>query len=152
MPRSRRWDFLYDRQRQGVKEYLLARFAEELAGELRRWPPDVEWADDRQRARLAEALAPPGPGDAVVALALELARLDLAREHEAAEAVRERRAPRAWPTARDAQQGEVVVQFAIESCLALQEAATGARLRRADLAAALEAVARAFSAGADAPR
>jgi hypothetical protein len=147
MPRSRRWDFLYDRERQGVKEYLLARFAEQLAAELRRWPPEVEWTDDAQRERFAEALAPPRPDEAVVALALELARLDLAREHDAAERVRERRAPSAWPTAREARQGELVLQFAIESCLALQEAATGARLRRADLVTALDAVERAFTVG-----
>ena len=40
--RDRRWDFLYDRQRQPVKAYVLERFAEELAEELRAWPPPFD--------------------------------------------------------------------------------------------------------------
>ena len=50
--RDRRWDFLYDRQRQPVKAYVLGRFAEELARELAAWPPPfVEWVSDELRAR-----------------------------------------------------------------------------------------------------
>ena len=80
--RDRRWDFLYDRQRQPVKAYVLGRFAEELARELAAWPPPfIEWVSDELRARWAAGAAEK-PRDDVVRFALELARLDLLREFE----------------------------------------------------------------------
>ncbi len=83
--RDRRWDFLYDRQRQPVKAYVLERFAEEVARELRAWPPPfVEWVSDELRSRWAVGAEAP-PRDDVLRLALELARLDLAREWDEVE-------------------------------------------------------------------
>ena len=64
--RDRRWDFLYDRQRQPVKAYVLERFAEELRA---RW----------------SAGAAERPREDVLRFALELARLDLLREFEEVE-------------------------------------------------------------------
>jgi hypothetical protein len=39
--RDRRYDWLYERQKQPVKGYILERFAGELAGELAAWPSPV---------------------------------------------------------------------------------------------------------------
>ena len=81
--RDRRWDFLYDRQRQPVREYVVERFAAHLAREIRAWPPPfVDWVSEGLRRRWS-AGAEERPRDEVVRLALELSRLELAREHEA---------------------------------------------------------------------
>ncbi len=140
--RDRRWDFLYDRQRQPVKELLLERFAAELARELREWPPPfVEWVSEELRRRYAAGIAE-RPRDAVLRLALTVARLDLEREHEAIDRLMGSEAGRAWTTPAEAAAGHLVSRFVSERCLALKEWAEGARLTRADLAGAVRAVER----------
>jgi hypothetical protein len=59
--RDRRYDHLYDLQKQPVKEVILSRFADELADRLRAWPPaDLEWLSEDLRKRHAAGLeAPP---------------------------------------------------------------------------------------------
>jgi hypothetical protein len=137
--RDRRWDFLYDRTRQPVREWVVERFAEVLADELRAWPPPlVEWTSDAERARWAEA-AGARPPDAAVRLALEIARLDLGRAWDAAE----RRldaggAVCPTPAARDGVR--LLARFLSERCLDLKEHAEGARLTREDLVRCLDRV------------
>ncbi len=139
--RDRRWDFLYDRQRQPVKAFILARFAEHLADELRAWPPPfVEWVSDELRARWAAGLAA-RPRDEAFRLALELARLDLSREFEAAER-RLAAAGAAAPTPEERAAVHLLVRFLTEKCLGLKEHAEGARLSREDLVRCLELVER----------
>jgi len=120
--RDRRWDFLYDRQRQPVVEYLLERFAERLAGDLSSWPPPLEWVSAELQHRYA---------------AFELARLDLTRELEASERLLDAEGPLSWRGPPETAAGHLLVQFLVESCLALKEAVTGARLTREQLAGAL---------------
>jgi hypothetical protein len=135
VPRDRRWDHLYDRQKQPVKQYLLERFAEELAADLAAWPPPfVEWIPDELRARWAAGMRD-RPREAVVRLALEAARLDLAREFEAVERRLDAERPRLGPGEEEAV--HLLVRFLTEKCLALKEHAEGARLARDDLAGAL---------------
>jgi hypothetical protein len=140
--RDPRWDFLYDRERQPVKAYVLARFAEHLAGELAAWPPPfVEWVSEELRARYALGLAR-RPADEAFRLALTLARLDLRREFEEEERRLTREAPRAWPTPEDAAAGHLLVRFLTEKALALKEYAEGVHLTRDDLVALLDDVER----------
>jgi hypothetical protein len=135
--RDRRWDFLYDRRKQPVKELILERLAEELARDLSAWPPPVEeWVDEALRRRWAAGLAE-RPRDEVVRLALELARLDLARELEAMDRLMETEAPKRWRTPAEEAAGHLLVRFVTEVCLSLKEWAEGARLTRADLARAV---------------
>lgn len=112
MPRDRRWDFLYDREKQPIRSYLLAEFARVLAGEV-------------EAAR---------PAELVLRTALEAARLDLARDWDAAE--------RAVATLPEGDQAgaRALVRELTEACLALQERAEGARLKRPDLVEALRLV------------
>jgi hypothetical protein len=112
VPRDRRWDFLYDREKQPIRAYLLAEFARSLAAEV-------------EEAR---------PPDAVLRIALEAARLDLARDWDGAE-----RAVSALPEG-DRASARALVRELAEACLALQERAEGARLRRPDLVEALRLV------------
>jgi hypothetical protein len=139
--RDRRWDFLYDRQRQPVKAYVLERFAEELAREVAAWPPPfLDWVSDELRARYAAGAAE-RPRDDVVRLALELARLDLLREWEAQERHLRAEAHRLQSPAEEAA-AHLLTIFLTEKCLGLKEYAENVPLARTDLAAALDAVER----------
>jgi hypothetical protein len=134
--RDRRWDFLYDRQRQPVAEFLLERFAERLASDLSGWPPPLEWVSAELEHRYAAGLEA-RPSDDGIRLAFELARLDLTRALETSERLLEAEGPRSWRSPAETAAGHLLVQFLVESCLALKEAATGARLTREGLAEAL---------------
>jgi hypothetical protein len=139
--RDRRWDHLYDRERQPVKAYVLERFAGELARELEGWPPPfVEWVSDELRARWAAGAAE-RPRDDVLRFALEVARLDLVRDFEGVERHLAADAHR-LQTPAEAAALHLLVRLVTEKCLGLKEYAEGARLRREDLAAMLHDVER----------
>jgi len=136
--RDRRWDHLYDLRRQPVKEVILERFAEELAGRIGAWPPpDVEWVTDELRRRWAAGLAGPPRGE-VLRLALELARYDLRREHEAFDEAMRNRAPAACQGPADEAALQLLLLYVTEECLSLKEWAEGAKLTRSDLAGAVD--------------
>jgi hypothetical protein len=140
--RDRRWDHLYDAEKQPTREVILARFAEELADRLRSWPPArVEWVSEELRARHAAGLAAP-PRDEVLRLGLELARLDLLREQEAFDEAMRNRAPLLCRDPGEASALQLLVLYVEEECLSLKEWAEGARLTRPDLAHALDLVER----------
>lgn len=137
MSRDRRWDFLYDRERQPVKDWLLERFAEALAQELRAWPPP--WADavpPELLARHAAGAAAP-LSEAGVRFALLLARLELAREVERVDRLMTGEAPRRWAGPAEAAAGHLLVRLVTERCLELKEQAS-AQLGRDDLARAVQ--------------
>ncbi len=133
--RDRRWDFLYDRQKQPVKTYILERFAEEVAVELGAWPPPfVEWVSEELRARWA-AGAEARPRDEVIRLALEIARLDLLREFE--EVDRRLREDHRLQSPAEHAALHLLVRLLTEKCLGLKEYAEQMKLSRQDLAASL---------------
>jgi hypothetical protein len=139
--RDRRWDFLYDRQKQPVRAYVLERFAEEVAAELQAWPPPfVEWVSDELRARWAAGAAE-RPRDDVLRFALELARLDLLRDFEGVER-RLREDSHRLQTAAEEAAVHLLVRLLTERCLALKEHADRMRLGREDLVASLDLVER----------
>jgi hypothetical protein len=125
--RDRRWDFLHDRQRRPVKEWIVERLGEELAADLSTWPLPLEWTEGAAAQGLDPALSGRPPAT-VMRLALEIARRDLARDFDGAERLAadgaERRAPADQAALR------LVARFVSERCLA--------QLTRADLAAALD--------------
>jgi hypothetical protein len=134
--RDRRWDFLYDRQKQPVKAYVLERFAEELARELSAWPPPfVEWVSEELRRRWAAGAAD-RPRDDVIRFALEIARLDLARAFDEIDRRLAAESHRLTSAAEEAAL-HLLVRLVTEKCLGLKEHAEGARLRREDLVAML---------------
>jgi hypothetical protein len=136
--RDRRWDYLYDRQKQPVKDFILEKFAEQLAGDLSAWPPAfVEWGSEEERARHAAGLEE-RPRDEVLRFSLELARLDLAREYEAYESRMVNERPKRWLTPAEEAAGQLLVTLLTEQCLELKEHASAANLTRADLVRALE--------------
>ncbi|GEJ59367.1 hypothetical protein [Anaeromyxobacter diazotrophicus] len=137
MSRDRRWDFLYDRERQPVKDWLLERFAEALAEELRAWPPP--WADAVPPELLARHAAGTSAAlpEAGVRFALLVARLELAREVERIDRLMAEEAPRRWAGEAEAAAGHLLVRLVTERCLELKEQAA-ARLGRDDLARAVQ--------------
>ena len=140
--RDRRFDHLYDVQKQPVKEVVLSRFAEELADRLRAWPPaDVEWLSEELRRRHGAGLSGP-PRDEVLRLGLELSRLDLLREHEPFDEAMRNRAPLVCQGPADEAALQLLVLYVGEECLSLKEWAEGAKLTRADLARAVDLVER----------
>jgi hypothetical protein len=140
--RDRRWDFLYERQKQPVKAWVLERFAEELGRELLAWPPPfVDWVSEPLRARYAAGAAE-RPREELVRRALELARLDLVREHEVYERVLREDGPGLPRTPAEEAALHLLVLLLTERCLGLKEHADKLRLTRADLAAALGEVER----------
>lgn len=139
--RDRRWDYLYERQKQPVKRYLQERFAEVLAEELAAWPPPVvEWVSDDLRRRWAIGLEA-RPRDEVVRTALELSRLDLQRAFEEIDR-RLRSGELDWRTPEEEAAAHLLVRFVTEKCLALKEHAEGAHLTRADLVEIVDLVER----------
>ena len=142
MPRDRRWDHLYDRQKQPVKVYLLERFAAELAGELAAWPPPfADWVSEELLARHAAGLGA-SPGETALRFALHVARLELRREFSEIDRLMREEAAQRWPAAEEVAAGHLLVRYATERCLALKEQATGSELSREELAGALERVER----------
>jgi len=140
--RDRRYDWLYERQKQPVRQYILEKFADTLAEELKAWPPpELEWEDEAQRRRW-QAGVEARPRDEVVRYALEIARLDLRREFEAIEQKLSGEAASRWQTDAERAAGHLLVRLLTERCLWLKEYADGARLTRDDLVAALELVER----------
>ena len=125
-----------------MKEVIVDRFAEELAARLGAWPPaGVEWVTEELRRRWAAGLEGAPRGE-VLRLALELARLDLLREHEAFDEGMRNRAPGVCRDPADEAALQLLVLYVTEECLALKEWADGARLSRADLAGAVDRVER----------
>ncbi len=136
--RNRRWDHLYDVQKQPVKEVILVRFAEELATRLRAWPPpDVEWLSEDLRLRYAAGLSGP-PRDEVLRLGLELSRLDLLREHDAFDEIMRNRAPAICQGPAEQAALHLLLLYVGEECLSLKDWAEGAKLTRPDLARAVD--------------
>jgi hypothetical protein len=142
--RDRRYDWLYERQKQPVKQYILERFAGELADELRGWPPpDLEWESEALRRRWQAGAEGP-PREAVVRCALALARLDLQREFEAVERSLEDDGGGALRSDGERAAAHLLLRLLTERCLSLKEHAEGAHLTRDDLVAALGLVERAL--------
>ena len=137
--RDKRWDFLYEQGRRPVKEFVLERFAEALAGELRAWPPEnLAWSSEAERARW-EAASAVRPREELFRLALAMARMDLRREFDEAEAHLARAAARLRGKAEE-DLARLLSRALSEACLELKERADRVRLSREDLVAALDAV------------
>jgi hypothetical protein len=134
VPRDRRWDFLHDVRKQPIKGWIVERLADELARDLRSWPPPDDWLAEGSASDRAAALTT-ALDERALRQALQAAQLDLARDFEGAERVLADDAARRAPS--EAAAKRLVARWIVERCLALKEEAEGAHLTRADLADAL---------------
>lgn len=138
--RDKRYDWLYQRQKQPIKQYLLERFAGDLADELAAWPPaDLEWESEALQRRWQVGVER-RPGELVIRYALVLARLDLRREWDEIDRRMLGEADGWWRSPEEKSAGMLLVKLLTERCLWLKEEASGARLTRDDLCGALELV------------
>jgi hypothetical protein len=134
-----RWDFLYDLQKQPIGDWVLDRLAEELAKDIRNFPPAVdEWEGEAVRARFVPLLASGAkPSELAVRTAIWLAQADLRREFEAVDHfMRNGGLDDRLGSAPDRELCQFLWRYLEDKCLAFAEA-THSRFKRADLAEAL---------------
>ena len=80
------YEWLYERQRQPLKEYVLDEVSKRLAQTAQEFPPAIEeWERDAQRQRFEPLLARARgrPREEVLRCALKLYRWELRRDHDA---------------------------------------------------------------------
>ena len=81
-----RWDWLEGVKARALPEVIAEELGKVVAAELASWPLEVEWLDERERARVAHLTE--RPGEAVWRAGFQLARWHLGRDSAAAEAWR----------------------------------------------------------------
>jgi hypothetical protein len=137
-----RWDHILDQKPRELKEYVLEQVAEQLAKDLRDFPPPIEeWLDDALKARYAQVLARTGrPELETYRVACELAREEMLREYELID--RFCRSPeykRLLPGELEEQTAHFITRYLVDSALAFQEHTEG-KFKRADLVGLVEKV------------
>ena len=137
-----RWDRILEQRPQELKDYVLDKVADQLAADLREFPPRIEeWLDETSRARFADVMARLGrpPLDTMRA-GCEMAREEMLREYELID--RFCRSPeyhRLLPDALEQQTAHFVTRYLVDSALAFQEHAKG-KFRRPDLVKLIEKI------------
>jgi hypothetical protein len=137
-----RWDHLADQKPQSIREKVLDLVADELTGEIRRWPPRTEeWLDPALRARFEPVLARPGmPELDTLRVACELSRLELLREFDRIDVFwRSPQKAGLLPSSLEEETAHFLVRWLVESALSLQETLQH-RFRQPELAALVERV------------
>lgn len=136
-----RWDHLYEARQVDLRSYVLDKVADQLAADLRQWPPATGgFLDPREEARFRELLSGPVPPLDAFRVALELARLDLLREHERIERFWDSPVQqRLLPTPRDQDGARFLWRWLVESVLEFQDHGQG-KFKRTDLVALLERI------------
>ena len=134
-----RWDFLYDLKARPIGDWLLDRLAEELAIDIRTFPPQVDaWEDEQARLRFAPLLASGAqPSEMAVRTAIWLAQADMRREFEAVDQfMRGGGIDDRLGSPADRDLCRFLWRYLEDKCLAFAEA-TQSRFKRAELADAL---------------
>jgi hypothetical protein len=134
-----RWDFLRELKARPIGDWLLDRLAEELAKDVRDFPPEIDaWEDEESRKRFAPLLASGAqPSETAVRTAIWLAQADLRREYEAVDQlVKGGGIDNRLGSPADRDLCRFLWRYLEDKCLAFAEA-TQSRFKRADLADAL---------------
>jgi len=137
-----RWDRLADQKPQELREYALGMAADEIADELRTFPPRIEeWSDaalrEKYRAVLSRSTPPP---EATMRVACELARQELLREYDLVDRFFQSGAYRAeLPDDLEEQTAHFLARFLVDSALDFQDFAKG-KFSRRDLVSLVEKV------------
>ncbi|HZX96933.1 MAG TPA: hypothetical protein VFE90_20605 [Myxococcales bacterium] len=137
-----RWDRILEQKPQALKDYVLDRVAEQLAKDLRDFPPPIEeWLDEAVKARYAQVMARTArPELDTYRVACELAREEMLREYELID--RFCRSPefrKLLPDALEEQTAHFMTRYLVDSALAFQEHAQG-KFNRGDLAKLMERI------------
>ncbi len=137
-----RWERILEQKPQELKDYVLDRVADQLAQDLRGFPPPIEeWLDETLRARYAQVLGRAGKPDLeAYRVACEMAREEMLHEYELID--RFCRSPeyqRLLPGELEQQTAHFITRYLVDSALAFQEYAQG-KFRRRDLVTLIEKV------------
>lgn len=137
-----RFDHILDGKPRELKEYVLDQVADELAKDLRAFPPPIdEWLDESLHARYRPVLARQSrPELETFRVACELARRELLRDYELIDRFcRSPEFPRLAPSDLEQQTVHFVTRYLVDSALAFQEFAQG-KFKRAELVTLVEKV------------
>lgn len=139
---SSRWDRILDQKPQAVRDYVLDKVADQLAEDLRNFPPPIEeWLDDALKARYAAVLTRLGrPELETYRVACELAREELLHEYELIDAFcRSLEFRRLLPSEIEEQTAHFMTRYLVDGALAFQEHAQG-KFRRRELVTLIEKI------------
>jgi len=139
---SSRWDRILDQKPQEVRDFVLDKVADQLAEDLRNFPPPIdEWLDESLKARYAAVLTRLGrPELETYRVACELAREELLREYERIDAFcRSLEFKRLLPNALEEQTAHFMTRYLVDGALAFQEHAQG-KFRRSELVTLVEKI------------
>jgi hypothetical protein len=148
-----RWDRLLEQKPISLSEHLANEAARHLSAELRRWPLPIEALEPGASPEVVELLGPesPRPPAEVFMAALQLARWDLEREHEAYDDyMRNGRYLEAGLVEADRPALLLVSRWVLEQLFALSEA-TGGRVNRKSLVSIIELMGRQLASSDSAP-
>lgn len=137
-----RWDRILEQKPQELKDYVLDKVADQLAQDVRDFPPRIdEWLDEALRQRYAGVLARPGrPELDTYRVACEMAREEMLREYELIDRFcRSEEYQKLLPGELEQQTAHFITRYLVDSALAFQEYAQG-KFKRRDLVTLLEKV------------
>jgi hypothetical protein len=135
-----RWDWLAEQKPQELREYALGMAADEIASEMRSFPPAIEeWLDPAEREKYQAVLArPSAPAEPTVRVACELARRELMRDYELVDRFFRSGAYRAeLPDDLEEQTAHFLARFLVDSALDFQQFGKG-KFSRKDLVSLIE--------------
>jgi hypothetical protein len=137
-----RWDYILDQKPRELKDYVLDQVADQLAQDLRNFPPAIEeWLDEALKARYQKVVARLGkPELETYRVACELAREELLREYELIDRFcRSSEYKALLPNDLEEQTAHFMTRYLVDSALAFQEHVEG-KFKRPELVALVEKV------------
>ena len=137
-----RWERILDQKPQELRDYVLDKVADQLADDLRNFPPPIEeWLDDALKSRYARVVARTGrPELETYRVACELAREEMLHEYEKIDAFcRSSEFKRLLPNELEEQSAHFMTRYLVDGALAFQEYG-GDKFRRADLVTLMEKI------------
>jgi hypothetical protein len=137
-----RWERILDQKPQELRDYVLDKVADQLADDLRNFPPPIEeWLDETLKARYAKVISRLGrPELETYRVACELAREEMLHEYEKIDAFcRSPQYKELLPNELEEQSAHFMTRYLVDGALAFQEYADG-KFKRRDLVTLMEKI------------
>jgi hypothetical protein len=137
-----RWDQILEQKPRELRDYVLDQVADQLASDLRKFPPPIEeWLDEGLKARYAKVMTRLGrPELDTYRVACELAREEMLHEYELIDRFcRSDEYRRLLPSELEEQTAHFLTRYLVDSALAFQEHTQG-KFKRRDLITLMEKI------------
>jgi len=137
-----RWDRILEQKPQELRDYVLDQVADQLAADVRDFPPPIEeWLDPSLEARYAKVVARLGrPQLDTYRVACELAREEMLPEYELIDRFcRSDEYRRLLPDDLEEQTAHFLTRYLVDSALSFQEHTQG-KFKRRDLVTLMEKI------------